>query len=395
MSGLLHLALRQAAHHRGRSAILVGCLALAGALPLTTGTLMARYRADLVARAEATPLLAGPEGNRFDLTLGALYFRSHGLTPVRARLADELTAEADRAGGAVVVPLHTRGRARGRAVVGTTPDYYEQRGLAPARGSLPLLVGDATLGAGAAAALGLDLGDRLFSDPADELDIATPASLELEVVGVLPPTGTPDDGAVFVALETAWAIEGHGHGHGDVTAEGALPEGFVLSRTEDQVAISPALIEERRLSRETLEDFHLHGDPADLPLSAVLVFPTDTKAGTLLRAEVDRRPDVQVLTPRKVIEDLLAFVLQVKAIFDRLSGVLLLSTGLFSALVLLLSARLRADEFRTLHAIGCGRSAVLQLVLWELAGLVAVAAALAAGLAWTVLRLLPNLIQTL
>ena len=169
----------------------------------------------------------------------------------------------------------------------------------------------------------------------------------------------------------------------------------MLSRTDDQVAVSPALIEERRLSRETLVDFHLHGDPATLPLSSVLVFPASAKAGTLLRAEVDRRPDVQVLAPRKVIEDLLAFVLQVKAIFDRLSGVLLLSTGLFSALVLLLSARLRADEFRTLHAIGCGRGAVLQLVLLELAGLVAAAAALAAALAWTVLHLLPDLIQTL
>ena len=67
MSGLTLLALRHARHHRGRTTILVLCLALAGALPLTASSLMSRYRADLVARGESTPLLAGPEGNRFDL----------------------------------------------------------------------------------------------------------------------------------------------------------------------------------------------------------------------------------------------------------------------------------------------------------------------------------------
>jgi putative ABC transport system permease protein len=395
VSGLRLLALRHARHHAGRTTILVLCLALAGALPLTASTLMSRYRADLVARGEATPLLAGPEGNRFDLTLGALYFRSHGLAPVRAGLVEDLAREAQEVGGAVIVPLHTRGRARGWPVVGTTPDYYERRGLVPAAGTLPLLVGDATLGASAATRLELGPGDTLFTDPAEELDIATPASLELVVVGVLPRTGTPDDDAVFVDVKTAWAVEGHGHGHEDVTAEGALPDGFVLSRTEDEVAVSPALIEERRLGAENQADFHLHGDPAELPLSGVLVFPATEKAGTLLRATVDRWPGVQVLVPRKVIEDLLAVVLQIKSIFDRLSGVLVLSTALFSGLVLLLSARLRADEFRTLHAIGCGRGAVLQLVAWELAGLVLLAGGVAGALTLAVLRLLPDLVHTL
>lgn len=395
MNGLASLALRHALHHPGRTTILILCLALSGALPITTSTLMQRYRTDLVARGQSTPLLAGPQGNRFDLTLGALYFRSHELAPVRASLVGELVAEAGQVGGALVIPLHTRGTARGLPVVGTIPEYYGARGLRTESGSLPLRVGDATLGARAAEHLKLGAGDSLFSDPSGELDIATPASLELTIVGVLSSTGTPDDDAVFVDLKTAWAIEGHGHGHGDVTSPDALPDGFVLSETGSQVAISPALIEERRPSQGDPSRFHLHGDPSNLPLSGVLIFPESDKAGTLLRATVDRWVGIQVLVPRKVVEDLLAVVLQIKTIFDRLSAVLLLSTALFSGLVLLLSARLRTDEFRTLHAIGCGRAATFQLIAWELVGLLLGAALLAGLLSRATVHLLPDLVRTL
>ena len=40
------------------------------------------------------------------------------------------------------------------------------------------------------------------------------------MVGILAPTSTPDDEAVFVDIKTAWVISGIGHGHEDVvTAE--------------------------------------------------------------------------------------------------------------------------------------------------------------------------------
>ncbi|MDA1264245.1 MAG: hypothetical protein O2816_04105 [Planctomycetota bacterium] len=395
MTGLLQLAGRYALHHRARSVILVLCLSLAGALPLTTGALMGRYRSDLEARGASSPILVGPEGNRFDLTLGALYFRDTDLPPLRADLTARVEAELAPVGGGVVVPLHTRSHAQGFPVVGTSPEYYHARRLTPIRGSLPLLVGDALLGARVAAAQGLGVGDVIASDPTKALDIAELVSVELNIVGVLAASGTPDDGAVFVDLKTAWALEGLGHGHADVTGQGALPEGYVLSRTEDQVALSPAFIEERRLTAENLAGFHLHGDADAMPLSAVLVFPANARAGDLMAPEVDDWVGLQAVRPETVVADLLAFVLEIKTLFDRLSAVLVLSTILFAGLVLTLSARLRADEFRTLHAIGCGRRAVWTLLAWEAAGLIALGALVA--LLWSALTqaLLPNLIQTL
>lgn len=391
MTGAWKLTLAHARHHRGRSALLVACLALAAWLPTTTQLLFVRYRDALGERAATTPLVVGPRGNRFDLTLGALYFRESRLEPVPWSVQEELTGTRD----VLAVPLHARFRAQGRPLVGTGPEYYDARGLVPAAGELPLVLGDAVLGARVARELGLGPGDTIFSDPVELYDITQPPALEMNVVGVLAPTRTPDDDAVFVDVKTAWVVAGLLHGHGDVVAEGALPEGFELSRTEDAVAVSPALIEHQRITPENVGDFHLHEDEADLPLSAVLVFPASAKAGTLLKARTNEAGRFQAVTPPAVVDDLLSFVFRIKRFLDRVAILLALSTAAFTGLVLWLSTRLRAEEFRVLDAMGCARGTVARLAAGEVAllaalGLAVAGAAVAATLAW-----MPDLVRTL
>ena len=75
MNGLLYLAGRHMAAHRGRTLLVVACIALALWVPWTAARLAARYDVELRARADSTPLVIGAPGNRYDLTLAALYFR--------------------------------------------------------------------------------------------------------------------------------------------------------------------------------------------------------------------------------------------------------------------------------------------------------------------------------
>ena len=115
--------------------------------------------------------------------------------------------------------------ARSRPIIGTTPDYFRQRGLAVRAGRLPILVGEAVLGATVARDLGLGPGDTLLSDYEKPYDISTTYPLKMHVSGVLAESGSPDDGAVFVDVKTAWVIEGIGHGHGivhGIDAQGQL-----------------------------------------------------------------------------------------------------------------------------------------------------------------------------
>ncbi|MCA9300674.1 MAG: hypothetical protein KDA28_16510, partial [Phycisphaerales bacterium] len=249
MTGILFLAWKHALHHRARTIMLVLCVSVAVAIPLATTILVERHQADLVARADVTPLVAGARANRFDLALGALYFRQAELRPIPLAACDEMREFG------VVIPLNIQSTVQGIPVVATVPEYFERRRLKPRAGSLPLLNGDVVLGADAARILGLGEGDHLFSDPIDLYDISKPSSLRMLVTGVLRRTGTPDDDVVFTDIDTAWIMQGLAHGH---AAE--VDEDLVMARSEDVTIISPRMVEYNEITDENASSFHLHAD---------------------------------------------------------------------------------------------------------------------------------------
>lgn len=360
MRGVWLLSFRHLAHHRVRSAILVLCIGVAVFLPVTVHVLTDRYHEDLQARARTTPLVAGAVGNRFDLTLAALYFRQAELETMPY---SELTA-LRATGHATIIPIHARFTARRLPIVGTTPEYYDLRQLQPARGTLPLRLGDAVLGAGVAEALQLGPGDALFSDPADVYDLARPPALKMRIAGVLPHTGSADDDAVFVDVKTCWILEGIAHGHDD--AEN-VDESLILGEAESVVQVSPALRSYQEVTDDNVDSFHYHGDESLLPLTAVIADPHDDKASTLLKTRVNTERLWQMVEPTAVIDDLMQVVFRIRVLFDAFAVVLGFTTTLLLGGQILLSMRLRAREMTTLHRMGCSRHMVAALYATEIA----------------------------
>jgi len=83
MKHVLFLALRYLRFNKIKTVILVFSVAVAVFLPLAVNLLVRNYQRELLARANATPLVAGAPGSRIDLVLHALYFRgqpAHDLT---------------------------------------------------------------------------------------------------------------------------------------------------------------------------------------------------------------------------------------------------------------------------------------------------------------------------
>jgi putative ABC transport system permease protein len=388
MRGLWLLSWRHLAHHRLRTAILVVCIALATFLPVTVQVLIARYESDLTARARATPMVAGARGNRFDLTLTALYFRQSRLDPIPYSELAALSA----GGQSTAIPIHARFSARGWPIVGTSPDYYRLRALRPAAGTLPLRLGDVLLGSELAAALALAPGGYLFSDPTDLYDIAKPPTLKMRVCGVLPRTGTPDDSAALVDVKTCWILEGIAHGHGEADK---IDPAQVLARQDRFVDVGPTVIPYQEVTDENIASFHVHADDSKLPLSALLVVPQDDKAGTLLKARLNASRTAQMVVPTEIVEELLHFVFRIKAILDAFALVLGATTLLLLILQLGLSMRLREREMATLHRIGCSPLAVAGLYLTEIALIVGFSLALAAGGVILAQAVVPDLVRAL
>lgn len=388
MKGAWLLSWRHLRHHRAQTVILMACIAVAVFLPSATRLLVDRYEAELTARARGTPLIGGAKGNRFDLVMAGLYFRRADLEPIPWTQV-EVIAES---GLGVPIPINARHTARGRPVVGTTPEYYELRRLRAADGTLPLRLGDVTLGATVAAELGLAAGDALFSDQRELYDISKPPALKMYVAGVLAESGTPDDDVVFVDVRTTWILEGLVHGH---QAADEVDESMVLGGNEERVHLSPALIPYHEVTEENLQSFHYHGTSDALPLSAIIVEPKDLKSRTLLRSRFNVSKQWQMLVPEVVVDELMGFVFRVKAFLDGYSGVLAAITVLLIGLVIALSVRLRAREMLTLNRIGCSRSMVTRLLATELFFVVLIAVMLAGAAIITLHLSVPDLSRLL
>ncbi|MEL7484710.1 MAG: ABC transporter permease, partial [Planctomycetota bacterium] len=205
------LALRYARRNPLQTGLLSVCIAVTLAIPVTSRLLVDRFEQRMSSQADEVPLIIGPRGSRFDLALASVFFRQ---PPERTITMGDL----DRVGsveGAQAVPMSTLFTARGRRLVCVGFGYFDRLGLAPAEGTLPLLVGDAVLGSGAARELGLTVGDPIASDRHELFDLSVPPPITMTVVGVLEPTGTSADDAAFASIETAWLIGGQSHIHAE------------------------------------------------------------------------------------------------------------------------------------------------------------------------------------
>jgi len=366
-----YIAWRYLAHYKARTATLVACVTVIAFLPLALEVLRDASERQLMARADATPLVVGARGSAMDLVMNSLYFTRDLPEPVTFRLADEI----DGSGLVTAIPLYVRFMARGQPIVGTSLDYLDFRGLRVAEGRTFAVLGECVLGAEAARTLGLKPGDSLLSSPDTVFDLAGVYPLKMHVVGVLAPNRSPDDQAVFVDVKTAWVIQGLGHGHQDVTR--TQDPTLVMQRGATGVVASPKVLQYNEITPENIDSFHFHGDPADYPLTAALAVPRDDRAATLFRGRyLDAASAYRAVRPHDTVSQLLESIFRVKRLLQGVLGVVGGATLLALILVFALSLRLRQRELQTVFKLGAARGTVVRLVLAEIAILAAMGAVL-------------------
>ncbi len=375
MKEALYLAWRYLAYHRIKTAILVTSITLIVFLPVGLNVLVGQSAAELTARAEATPLLVGAKGSPLELVLNSLYFESD---------APEITSygqvlRVDESGLAEPIPLYVRFRSREHPIVGTTLAYFEFRNLRLATGRAMAVLGECVLGARVAASLGIGPGDTVVSSPESVFDLAGVYPLRMRVVGVLEPSHTPDDLAVFVDLKTAWIIEGLGHGHQDMAAPEAAAG--VLSREENRITANASVVQYNEITEENIDSFHFHGDLAGNPITAIIAVPHSEKSGVLLmgRYQGDGEPS-QIVRPVAVMNDLLDTILTIQSYVVAAILIVAVATLATAALVFLLSLRLRKREIETMVKIGGSRLSVAAVLVSEIVVVLVLGVALAGGL---------------
>jgi putative ABC transport system permease protein len=375
MTDILYLAWRYLAYHRIKTAILVGSITLIVFLPVGLEVLVGQSAEELTARAEATPLLVGAKGSPLELVLNSLYFDSD--PPTLTTYAESLRIE--ETGLATPVPLYVRFRSREHPIVGTTLEYFDFRGLRFAAGRAMAVLGECVLGAKVALDLGAGVGGTVVSSPESVFDLAGVYPLKMRVVGVLDPSYTADDVAIFVDLKTAWVIEGLVHGHQDLAAPEAAAG--VLKREGDTIVGNASVVQFNEITPENIDSFHFHGGMSGYPLSAVVAVPKDEKSGTILMGRYEGAEETsQIVQPTTVMNELLDTILTIQGFVVAAILIVAMATVATAALVFLLSLRLRRREIETMVKIGGSRLSIGSVLVSEVVVVLILGVALAAGL---------------
>ena len=386
----LKLVVRYLQYHKLKTSILIASIFMTAFLPITILILLSEFNEKIVSRAQNTPLVVGAKGSGLDLTLNALYFT----TKRSETIPYSTVSEIRETGWARPIPLYSKFTARDFAIVGTTLDYFKYRNLRLATGASLSRLGDCVLGSSIARKLGLQTGDQLLSDPDNILDLGGQYPLKMLVRGILEPTSTPDDWAVFVDLKTAWVIEGLGHGHQNLEQE--KDDLKVEVRTDGTLQATAAVLPFMEITDANIDSFHFHGETADFPVTAVIAVPPDQKSETLLMGYFQVADDgTQMVSPLAVITELMSLVFQVKKFFDLNAILIAISTTFLLMLVLILSQRLRQREMQTMFKMGCSRGTLFLLQSSEIAILFLFSSLLVSVAAGAVWLMAGNLVQSL
>ena len=361
MKDVLFLAWNYLKYHWAKTLFLLMAISLVIFIPLALDRLAEQGSEKLLRRAVSTPLLLGARGSATELCLSSLYFKSPKLEGIPFNKMKDLEAQ----GLAQPIPLQLEYRVREQPIVGTTTAYFSFRGLDFAEGRSMALLGECVLGSKAAEKLNVKVGGSVISSPAGAFDLAGSFPLKMTVVGVLQPSQSPDDEAVFTDVKTTWVISGKAHGHQDVDENTA--DSLLLSRSKEAAIASPAVLSYMEITPDNIGSFHFHGNPLDYLINAVIAVPKDKKSELMLRGRYEQgASDVQLVLPEEVIEELVDTVISVRDLLLLAALSIGMATLLVTTLVFLLSIQLRKREIATMKSIGAAPGVIRGVLLSEI-----------------------------
>lgn len=371
MNDLLYLSGQYIRHHKLKLSVLTFAITLVSWLPIAIQSIVDQTASQLLNRAETTPMVIGAKGSPLELSLGSLYLSTQ--TPATLNYSELENVEAT--GLARAIPLYYRFHSQGHPIVGTSPDYLDYRQLQLNAGRPAAILGEAVIGAEVARRLRLSVGDAVISSPESVFDIAGIYPLKMPVVGILKPSFSPDDNAIFVDIKTSWVIQGLGHGHQDLANKKSM--GQILKKDGDNIVANASVMQYNEITADNIDSFHFHGDNSQRPVSAIIPIPRDKKSAALLLGHYQEgRSDVQIVRSQRVITELLDTVFTVRNYIIVGIAVVATATATIALLVFFLSLRLRQGERFTLARIGASQLQIIGLMATEVIAVVLLSAVL-------------------
>jgi len=262
----------------------------------------------------------------------------------------------------LAVPVCLGDNYQDKRVVGTTPAMFDELRY---RGNLKYEFAEghnftasefftAVAGASAAKQTGLKLGDQ-FRPTHEAGGKSDDKHGAFTVVGILKPTGTPNDNALFVNIEGFYRVGGHAG-----RAGAALLENKPEAKSD---APSAAKAEEHHDEH----DEHAVILESQKQVSAVLICTKHPELETrVLEDEINKGKDAQAAIPSEVITDLFDKIIgDIEVVLLVFAVMIVLVAGIGIMVSIYNSMNDRRHEIAIMRALGARRSTVMTVILLE------------------------------
>lgn len=314
--------------------------------------------------AQGYDLIVGGKGGQLPLVLSTVFYLqlNQELAPISSELYEKLKSGPWARGVQVAVPVCLGHAYKDCPVVATNQDMFgrltygnnQKYQFAEGRNLDEEKPFEAVVGATAAQRADLKLGSKFkpVATGMEKVRHGNDGHEDFTVVGILAPTGTPNDRAIFINLEGFFQCPAHA---GALKASAASHE--------------PAHGESAEAKEHHDEDEHHHKHP----LSAILVctnLDADFKAAMSLPDEINRSTEsgnqAMAVRPAIVIADLFDRVIgNVQLVLLVLSVLVVVVAGMGILLSIYNSMNDRRHDIAVMRALGASRAIVMSVILLE------------------------------
>ena len=340
---------------RPLASILTGfSMALGVALVVSVLVIHGAVKDSFQRAAQGYHLIVGAKGGRLQLVMNTVFHLSQPIENIPWSYYKEFTEGKFKPYTALAVPYCLGDNYKGFRVVGTSPEMFSALEYAPGE-KYKFSAGenfkadhffDAVIGSLVARKTGLKVGDTFKPTHGISTDEKQGKEHDpFKVVGVLAPTGTPNDRAVFVNLEGFLLLEGH-----------AKPvEG------ETAAAAEPAHADEH----------HDGGQPAPLPdnqreVTSILVLATNDITSQALYQAVNEGNVAQAAAPAREILNLFEGIIGfVQVVLLAMTVLITVVAGIGIMVSIYNSMSERRHDIAVMRALGARRSTVMIVTLLE------------------------------
>lgn len=313
--------------------------------------------------------VVGPKGSKMQLVLNAIYRVSQPIENLPYRFYRELLDDP-RVKEAIPLALGDTTQEGNFPIVGTIPRYFVLE-YAPGRkfarkGDIISKPFDAIIGATVARQNGWDVGSKfqMIHGGADD----HVHDEKFTVVGVLAPTGTPNDKTVFVHLDGFYMLEGH-----DKPLEEAIrrvAEFYGESLDEAEIA---AQVEKYSAAHDHDHghDHSHHHHAHDIPeiqkeVTAILVQMRKPIMAPMFQAQMKEGMKAQAVSPIAEIRWLMDNVVgNVRTMLVVLTALIVVVSGVSIFVSIYNSMSDRKREIAIMRALGASRQTVFSIILTE------------------------------